>query len=274
MTGIIPARAGKLAAALLAVSAVLAVAAGAASAGEVIYNTIPSPLPGNFASIGFEATQTSEFGGQVEFAGTARKNPKVYVTMSSWGCEMGTWFEKNCKTSMGGKFAWPITLNIYEVGAENSVGAKIASATQTFSMPYRPSASTKCTGKFAGEWFHKGSCFNGKAFKIKFGLALAKLPSKAIVSVAYNTSDYGAEKQRPKPCDSTAAGCPYDSLNVAILEAGEPGPSVGSDPAPKDAYINSTTAANYCENEPGVNTFAISKGCWTNEQPVFEVKAH
>ena len=66
MTGKIPKAIG----AIFVATAALALAAGTASAGTV-YNNIPKPIPGNVASLGFEATQTSEFGGQVQFAGDA-----------------------------------------------------------------------------------------------------------------------------------------------------------------------------------------------------------
>src|ERR1700733_4439350 len=58
----------------------------ASAAPSVIYNNIPSPIPGNVPSEAFQATQTSEFGGQVQFSGTNRYNPLVNVLMSSWGC--------------------------------------------------------------------------------------------------------------------------------------------------------------------------------------------
>jgi hypothetical protein len=50
-----------------------------------------------------------------------------------------------------------------------------------------------------------------------------------------------------------------------------PTPSIGSDPLPESAYINSLTAADYCENGAAVGTFAVSQNCWTGEQPAFEV---
>jgi hypothetical protein len=278
MTKRIRGGASKLTLAMLAATAVLAVSAGAASAAsEPVYNNIPSPLPGNLPSLGFEANQTSEFGGQVGFEGTARKNPTIKVTMSSWGCVTGHWYEGNCGTPAGTKFEWPLTISIYEVGPENSVGSLIARASKTYKMPYRPSANfAKCNGADAGKWYSTASkaCFNGKAFNISIGLKVAKLPENVIIGVAFNTSEYGAEPQGTAPCSGSSGGCPYDSLNMAVREAGEGGPSLGSDPASADAYINSTTAGNYCENPGGVGTFALSKNCWTEEQPAFEVKAH
>ena len=76
MTGRIPRRAARLAAAVLATAGALAMTAGAASASEVIYNNIPSPLPGNLPSVPFQAIQSSEFGGQVDSpATTVRTRP-------------------------------------------------------------------------------------------------------------------------------------------------------------------------------------------------------
>jgi hypothetical protein len=275
MTGRIPARVARLGVALLTVTAVLAVTAGAAGAAStVIYNNTPSPKPGNLPSWGFQATQTSEFGGQVEVEAGTWKNPTLIVMMSSWGCQEGTWNGNDCKTAPGAKFEWPITFNIYQVGPGNSVGAKIATGSKVFKMPYRPSASAKCTGPDAGKWFMMGTCYNGRAFKISLGLKIANLPQKVIVSVAYDTTSYGAEPQGTQPCSSTVEGCPYDSLNVAVREAGEGPPAVGSDPFPDSVYVNSTTAGNYCSNPGAVGTFGISEGCWTEEQPAIEIKGH
>jgi hypothetical protein len=290
MNGRIPARRARLAAALLAAVAALGLTAEAASAAEVIYNNIPKPTPKNLPSVSFEATSTSEFGGELEFAGTARTNPKVTVLMSSWGCQSGSWFAHDCVTTPGATFDWPIAVNVYSVGPGNSLGAKIAAGSKTFEMPYRPSASPKCTGAQAGEWYSergkRSSCFNGLAFKIALPLKVASLPSKAIVTVSYNTSDYGAEPQRPKPCDSESQGCPYDSLNVAINASYKynaetekyetepvPPPSVGATPLPEEVFINSNWNAVYCGNQGAVDSLGPSGACWRYEQPAIEVKA-
>jgi hypothetical protein len=265
MTGRIPARARKLAAALLATAAVLAVVAGGASAsGTVIYNDIPSPLPGNVPSQAFEATSTSEAGSEVQFAGASAATTKVSVALSSWACESGGAEDGSCVTAAGAKFEWPVTLHIYTVGLGNTVGTQIASLTRTFKMPYRPSANaTKCPGN--GGWYRGGSCFHGKLFKIAFVLKGVSLPSQAIISVAYNTSDFGAEPQRSK----TPAGGPYDSLNLGLTGT----PTVGSQPQPEDAYLSSTWTGAYCDNGlTGTGTFRLDAGCWAGDQPLFKVE--
>jgi hypothetical protein len=84
-----------------------------------------------------------------------------------------------------------VTLHIYTAGPADAVGTQIASLTRTFKMPYRPSANpVKCAGN--GGWYRMGSCFHGKLFKITFPLRGVTIPSKAIASVSFNTTNYGA----------------------------------------------------------------------------------
>lgn len=256
MSGTIPARVARTIVASLACAAVLAAGAEAAGASEVIYNDLPAPLPGNVRSEGFEATQTAEFGGQVQVAGAARRDPRVTFLMSSWACQSGAWFSKDCVSAPNSRFQWPMTFRIYEVGPEDTVGALLASGSKVFKLDYRPTASPKCTGEEAGKWYRKGTCFNGKAFKVSMQLKVAALPEKVIVTAAFNTSDYGAEPQPPQPCDVEAQGCPYDSLNVGIQDGEEPAPSIGSFPAPDVVYRNGAP-------ETG----------WTGFQPLIEIKA-
>jgi hypothetical protein len=276
MIGRIPARTAKLAASLTAMCAVLAVAAGASSAATVVYNNLPKPLPGNVQSIGFQATSAAEFGGQIQTTSGAT-NPTITVGMSSWACESGSATDGSCVTTPGATYKEPITLNVYEVGPENSVGAKLVTVTQNFAIPYRPSAdNTNCSGN--GGWFKKGKaggCFHGQLFKLKFTKLGSKkapvsLPEKAIVSVAFNTFTHGYAP--------TGVEGPYDSLNVAltepITEGEEVAPSVGSDPVPADAYYNSTLGGFYCDNGAGgTGTFRLDAGCWTGDQPLIEVKS-
>jgi hypothetical protein len=255
MIGRIPARVAKMAVALLAVGALTALTAGASSA-EVIYNNIPSPLPGNFASIGFDATSTTQFGGEIEVAGTARKNPTVTVVMSSWACQSGTW-EDGCSSPTKKTFKEPVTIKIYEVGELN---VPIATKTKSFKMPYRPSAEpVHCTGPDAGTWYdaESGECFNGKAFTIKFKVKLQRVPKKAIVTVSY-------------PTTST----PAQSLNVAVSEPSENTLSLGADPT-QELFLDSSLSDMYCEGATDVGTFGGSEGnCWEGYQPVVALSAN
>jgi hypothetical protein len=247
MSGTIPTRIAALLTAMLATAAVLAWASASAGAMVTytpIYNNIPSPLPGNAVSEAMEATSSSEFGGEVQLAGPTADHSKVSVALSSWACQSGGAEDGTCVSAKGAKFEWPVTLHIYTTGAGDSVGTLIASRTRTFKMPYRPSASPACTGEHLGGYMKMGRCFHGKLFKITFILAGVAIPSKAIVSVAYNTSDFGAMPQRPQPCNSEPSGCPYDSLNVGGFEGA---PAVGGDPQPQSDYISSLWTGAYCD---------------------------
>ncbi len=240
---------------------------------NVIYNNIPSPTPGNVPSVGFEATSASEFGGQVQLAGSERKDPTITVLMSSWACKSGSWNLHNCITNPGSTFTHPITLNIYNVNGDDSPGSLIASETQTFTMPYRPTADdgTNCNGAQAGEWWDGTECLNGKAFTISFSLSGVTLPDDAVIGVAYNTSHYGSSPIGTTACNSTAQGCPYDSLNVGTA----PSPTVGTaGPSVDDAYLNSTWSGAYCDSGVGgTGAFRLDAGCWTGYLPAFKVEA-
>lgn len=274
MSGRIPSKAMRLATAILAATALSAAAATAASAApETIYTNIPAKFPGNFASYGNEAYSMSEFGGLVEFAGTARKNPVVLVGMSSWACQFGHWDNNTCVTEPGAKFEWPVTFSVYQVGPGNTVGQKIAAGSKVFKMPYRPSGSPKCTGEKQGEWYGMGRCWHGKAFRIALPLKVAKLPSKAILSVSYDTTTHGPNPVGTSACNSSSGGCPYDSLNVAVVEPSEGGATIGSNPT-EDVYVNSTYPEMFC-NGGTQGTFgpASCPAFWEGSQVAFTVKA-
>jgi hypothetical protein len=270
--------------------------ANGSNADPTIYDSTVEPNPGNLASEAFEATQTSELGNQITFAGTARVLDNVVVQMSSWGCGSGSWVS-GCVTDAdtGTTFNEPITLNIYNVGTDNAVGSLITSETPTFAIPYRPSAdpnyATDCAASaaaddvdvsyFAGAWYDAAlnSCFHGYLTPITFNFGHVVLPNNVIYGIAYNTSDYGtAPYGDSTACHATSEGCGYDSLNVGLSE--EPtSPSVGSDPNLGTVYQDSLYAPFYCDNGAGgTGTFRIdgrpdSENCvsgdggWSVNQP-------
>ena len=240
-----------------------------------IYDSTVQPNPGNLASQSYEATATAEFGNQISFGGTARVLDTVVVQMSSWGCQSGNWSTYNtapCVTAPGATFSEPITLNIYNVGpatpyGPSSPGSLIATATQTFAIPYRPSADTNyatdCAATataddvpvsdFAGTWYDASlnRCFNGYLTPITFTFGHVAVPGSVIYGIAYNTSDMGFHPYGDStPCHSSAGGCGYDSLNVALSQ--EPtAPSVGSDDYPGTVYwdVDGGDDSAYAVNE-------------------------
>jgi hypothetical protein len=250
-----------------------AVVAGATT-GSSIYDSTLSPLPGNMVSEAFAATETSELGNQVKFStGSGRVLTGATVTLSSWGCEGGSWSTQNCSTTPGATFAEPITLNLYNVGAGGTaVGTRIATLTQTFNVPYRPSADTNymtdCQADatqysepisdFNGTWYDAadGHCYNGFDTNVTFTFGHTRVPNSLIYGVAYNTSNYGTHPYGDSTtCYTAPQGCGYDSLNVAL--SNEPNnPSVGSDPQVGTVYEDTNYAPYYCDNgAAGVGVF-------------------
>jgi hypothetical protein len=258
----------------------------------VIYDSTVNPNPGNLPSEGFEATATAQFGNQISFGGTARTLQDVVVQMSSWGCQSGTWTgaPSACVTTPGATFSEPITLNIYNVGpatanGPSSVGSLIASDTQTFNIPYRPSADAINCPSTPTKWYDAGlaSCFNGFLNNIQFTFGHVNLPTNVIYGIAYNTSDWGAAPYGYGPaCHSSSAGCGYDSLNVGLSQQPS-APSVGSNTYPGTVYqniVNSGYANNYCDaGAAGINVFRIDEpagfpanngtndNCWSVNYP-------
>jgi hypothetical protein len=276
MTGRIPARVAGLASAMVAAAGVLAITAGVANA-AVVYDNLPSAPVKDLPSLGFQATATAQFGGEVAFGGTDRSSPTVIVEMSSWACQSG--IGASCKTTGGATFSVPITLSVYNAGPEGSVGAPVGSVTETFAIPYRPSAKKSCPLNSAEDVQGWGSeCDYGKLHKIKFNLSGVTLPNEAIVAVSYNTETYGSAP--------TGVEGPYNSLNVAVnasytynettkeyeTDPVAP-PSVGSDPLPEDVFINSQRSGLYCGNVAATGSFGNSGACWHYEQPAIEVRA-
>jgi len=237
-----------------------------------MYNSIPSPLKGNMASVGFQATQTSEFGDAITFSPTANhKLASVTVTLSSWGCQSGTWTGGDCMTTPGATFTEPITVNIY-----NAAGTtQLATQTQTFAIPFRPSANPAKCGP-GGQWWDNSlkSCFNGLATTVTLTFPGVDLGTNSIVyGIAYPTSGYGLGAYGyGTACAATTAGCGYDSLNVAI----EGVISIGSETTPGLLWMNSATAANYCDGGT-TGTFRQDSpgfpGCWDGYVPAVQFKA-
>ena len=169
--------------------------------GSVIFNTLPSPFVSNLPSQGYQATSTAALGDKIKFAGNERNLNQVQVVLSSWACETGTW-NTSCVTTPGATFDYPVTLNLYNVATDGSVGSLIGTKTQTFSIPYRPSANASCAD--IKQWKDEnGDCFNGINHVVTFDASGITVPDTIIYSVAFNTQSYGAS-----PKNTTG---PYDS---------------------------------------------------------------
>lgn len=189
------------------------VAPVASAATTAVYDAVPSPLPSSYPSLGFEASQTAEFGAKIQFAAGERKFDSATIVMNSWACETGQWEQGNCLTTTpGSTFSQELTLNIYS--ADGSL-SPIDSFTQTFQIPHRPSTDPTCAPGNAAPtvtaWKNAdGNCQDGYNAPVTFDLGDITLPDEIVFGIEYNTLAWGYS-----PIGSTG---PFDSLNVSLVQ--------------------------------------------------------
>jgi hypothetical protein len=242
----------------------------------------------NIASLGYECCSTNEFGDGVTFTQAGGRLKSVQVIMDSWACQNGGVYEDTCLTTPGAKFSWPVTLNIYELvgypSGQPMVGALLATRTQTFNMPYRPSANDKvCTGPNLGKFLSKTDkeCDHGFGFGITFhmNVPLVTLPAQAVITVAFNTSDYGQNPAGHATSCYYAGNCPYDSLNVSAWGDGAL-PNEGGNVDLNGAFVNYQNPNFYCTPNPygqppgatlALDTASPSIPCWEGYHPEIKV---
>jgi hypothetical protein len=242
----------------------------------VAYNALPTDVVNCLnPAIGFEAQSASEFGNGVQLAGpTGDRHVTLKVDFQSFACQSGQWNAAVSPCSMPNpsnpNFSWPITANIYAVGTGGVPGALLGTVTTPQVIPYRPAATPSCPANggpapIGAAWFNPaavggGACQNsiGKVLEFDFPNTVT-IPAngQVIWTVAFDTSDFGAQPRRPQACNTgpdaqfpglADGGCPYDSLNVGdngnTGGADNPGshisgaPYAGSDITTGVAYLN------------------------------------
>ncbi|HEV3219337.1 MAG TPA: hypothetical protein VGZ48_06170 [Candidatus Acidoferrales bacterium] len=256
----------------------------------VMYNSIPKPLPANVSSEGPEAYAYSQIGDGVMLAGPdGRTLDKVSVVLSSWGCQSGNWYTgETCTTTPGATYNLPITVNIYSVNTngtslegatpEPAPGTLLATLTENFDVPYRPSAdAVNCN---SGQWYDQKdqTCFNGFASTITFDLSSqkVKLPKLVIVGFQFNSTDYGPNPIGTTSCNATSEGCFYDSLNISTDSNEGNYKAIGAVLDVDGIFINySAPGAAACSTPFAEHTFGLDAGpgCWTGYHPEIQVTA-
>jgi hypothetical protein len=234
---------------------------------EVVYSSLPSPQPSNVASLGYQATSTTEVGDRLTFAGSQRYLSSVTVGLSSWACETGTW-NSGCDTTPGSTFTHPITLNLYEAGTGATPGTLLSSYTQTFEIPFRPSPDPTCTP--ITSWRDaSGICNSGIYNEVTFSIPGFEVPDSIVYGISFNTQSYG----------SPALGVdgPYNSLNVALSDSAVY-PSVGTD-ADSDSFFWETTYPGYdgtFKEDAGWTPYqvAVSFSAYENIQDPLEINVY
>jgi hypothetical protein len=214
---------GKTISTLSTLAAFAAAAIAIPAQGVAIYDSVPAPLPPNVPSLGYQATQTAEFGDLIQFGGTGRTLTQIKLVMSDWALA-------STYGSMSPTWNHPITLNLYNLNTSDpfpAPGTLIATQTNTYAIPWRPEADPTCPGGTAWR-ASDGNCYNGYAFEITFDFTGTTVPDQIIYGVAYNTNTWGyAPIGQPGP---------YESLNFGLARVP---PTTGSNPLPDTAYVAS-----------------------------------
>ncbi len=245
--------------------AVLFVVSAHVNGQGTVYNSVPSPLAPNYASLGFQATQTAEFGDFVHLGGTNRALNTVTVTMSNWALQATpanvTYCNNNPTLCDSTGFLHPFKLTIYNPGSgtpgARNVGSVIGTVTQTKRVPWRPVADPTCATPTAWRSPVDNLCYNGYAFNMSFDMSSlgVTLPNDVIVGIAYNTQTWGAA---PMGVDG-----PYNSLNVSLTG----NVTSGTDDNADFVYWNTSTAGNYTDGgTAGVGVFREDSG-WATPSP-------
>jgi hypothetical protein len=186
--------------------------------------------------------------------------------MSSWAL-FSSWSTDPRYSANPSGFNHNLTLNVYNYNMDGSVGTLIATQTINALIPFRPEATTGCTGS---GWIPTTppDCYNGLAFNVDFDFTSANVivPNQIIVSMAYNTGSYGAN-----PLGVTGA---YDSLNLGI----DGSPNIGSNIYPFSAYMNAANGFFYNDGGAGgTGTFRLDfygtggGNSWEGFSPMFQV---
>lgn len=198
--------------------------------GATVYDSTIAPLPANLPSLGYEATGTYELGNEVTPVASSSPLDTVVVDMSSWACESGS--GASCVTTPGATFPATITLNIFSPASPT--GSALASDTQTFQIPFRPT-SGGCSDPTAWYDAATGACSHGLLTPITFNFSSQDfvLPSPFVYGIEYSTVDYG------QPPLGGSESNPVNSLNVALTT--EPtNVTVGSDTEPGNVFVAGT----------------------------------
>lgn len=237
------------------------------------YDAIGTGLPNHFSSLGFEASATKEFGDLVELAPGSHVLDSMTVEMVDWGCQSGAWNTNDCVSAPNSTFSHPLTFTIYAAGGTAlapTVGAPLATVTQSVNIPFRPSADPACTGADAGKWLDGEVCRNGFAFPVTLNFpGDVALPNAVIWTVAYNTSDYGAV-----PIGATCVAgtnCAYDALNVGAYSRGSSTAFSGVDLNDDSVFISSTQSGTYCNPPTTLDVLQFDAGCWDGFRPMGKI---
>jgi PEP-CTERM motif len=222
----------------------------ARASGVLLYSSDPAPLPSDLDSLQYFFTETTEFGDIIALAGGATSQfslESFVVTLSNAAIESD--FEA-LGTSTG--YNVDLTLNLYNVGAGNTVGTLINSFTTSTLIAWRPESDASC----GNGGYSSPDCFLGFLSQATFDLGGQITPQSLIWGVSFN---------------SGLNGEPVNALGVALTSA-TVAPAVGGDPLDDSNYWATAIAGLYSDNGAGgVGIFREDTGWLPYGRPAAEV---
>jgi len=232
---------------------VLSMPTAARASAVLLYSSNPSPLPPNLDSLPYFVSETSEFGDIIGLAGAASQFSleSFVVTLSNAAIESD--FEA-VGTSAG--YNVDFTLNLYTVGAGNTVGALIHSFIASSQIAWRPEPDA--TGTCFGTDYldANGDCWSGSLSQVTFNLGGQVTPQSLIWGISFNAG---------------LNGDPVNSLGVALASA-LTAPAIGTDPLDDSNYWATNIAGNYSDNGAGgVGIFREDTGWLPSGRPAADV---
>lgn len=269
MIGKIPVGRARLAAVAVALAVVAINAASANASVKTVYsnfNTVQPTVNGHpnedtYSAAAFEFP----FGGIVAFSPRPGGLKSIAAEIDSFTCEHGTYSLENCYTANPSKkFSYELTASIYEVKEGDDEGALVASSTEKFKIPYRPTTNVSCPATPEGKGFGVNCDVGGYLATVdfkKFSPSRAVLPERAIVVITDTPSDEASDvvnvglQTSYKEWDEALG--PGDAGFISEEPANGGVPSVGTDPFPEDAFVHGE----------------LAEGGWAGYQPVLRVLA-
>jgi hypothetical protein len=232
-----------------------------ASAGMAIYSNIPATLPTDFdfplqyTSIGFEAYAASEFGGIIHPDYTAGN----LITSATVG--LSNWAYQGKYPGYGDNTGYdvPLTLTLYDVNDDGTVGAIFATAAVDAHILWR-TGTTGCQSSDGSNDGYQlngaGQCYGGDVQLVSFSFDDVEGPADFIYGLSFDTMRYGATP--------TSIDGPYDSLNLGLsLNA----PTAGTNPAfasnspyYDSVYWNTANAGNLSAQTAQAGFFSQDSG--------------
>ncbi len=189
------------------------------------------------------------FGGQVETADTnSRLIKSLNTQLDVFACESGT-YSGTCTTKhTNKKFSEEWTASVYQVGAGNELGAKIAESSATLRLRYRPSTNASCPETSEGKGFGSNCDVGGLLQQVTFKkfTQTAPLSSKAIILLNCKGCEAAPVNVGLQTSFKGFSGGEYISEPPA--EGGKP--ATGSDPLPEDVYYGGKLQSGWAEFQP------------------------